>query len=133
MQTLKDKMMEAIFIKTGGRPENIKIAEICSEIYAKQVSDMLFYYGDKIITLDYNYYSYQDKDKSKINYKKRSKSDIREKEILEDIIADLERLNGTLPLEKKLSTCLPSKPTMYFVKNCHLKKTNSFLGYGLYL
>lgn len=29
---IRDKMLHEIFIKTGGRDENIKIAEICSEI-----------------------------------------------------------------------------------------------------
>lgn len=31
-QTIKDKMLEAIFVQTGGRPENPKIAEICADI-----------------------------------------------------------------------------------------------------
>ena len=31
-QKLKDEMLEAIFIKTGGRIENPQIAEICAEI-----------------------------------------------------------------------------------------------------
>lgn len=29
---LKKEMLEAIFIKTGGRPEKPEIAEICAEI-----------------------------------------------------------------------------------------------------
>lgn len=31
-QKIKDEMLEAIFVQTGGRPENPKIAEICAEI-----------------------------------------------------------------------------------------------------
>jgi hypothetical protein len=31
-QKLKDQMLEAIFIKTGGRQENPIIAEICAEV-----------------------------------------------------------------------------------------------------
>jgi hypothetical protein len=35
---LKDKMLEAIFVQTGGRPENPAIAEICSEIAVNHFS-----------------------------------------------------------------------------------------------
>lgn len=35
---LEEKMLEAIFVKTGGRPENPKIAEVCAEIAAKAIS-----------------------------------------------------------------------------------------------
>jgi hypothetical protein len=35
---LKDKMLEAIFVKTGGRPENPTIAEICAEIATEHFS-----------------------------------------------------------------------------------------------
>lgn len=31
-QKIKDEMLEAIFVQTGGRSENPKIAEICAEI-----------------------------------------------------------------------------------------------------
>jgi hypothetical protein len=33
---LKNEMLRAIFVKTGGRPENVEIAEICAEIALKQ-------------------------------------------------------------------------------------------------
>jgi hypothetical protein len=35
---LKNEMLEAIFIKTGGRPENTEIAEICAEVALKNCS-----------------------------------------------------------------------------------------------
>ncbi len=35
---LKYKMLEAIFVKTGGRPENPDIAEICADIAVKFIS-----------------------------------------------------------------------------------------------
>jgi hypothetical protein len=35
---LKKEMLEAIFVKTGGRPENPEIAEICAEIAVKNCS-----------------------------------------------------------------------------------------------
>ncbi len=40
-QTLKDKMLEAIFIKTGGRPENPQIAQICAQIAAEELDKRL--------------------------------------------------------------------------------------------
>jgi hypothetical protein len=35
---LKDKMLEAIFVQTGGRPENPQIAKICAEIATEYFS-----------------------------------------------------------------------------------------------
>lgn len=32
MKPLQEKMLEAIFVKTGGRPENPVIAKICADI-----------------------------------------------------------------------------------------------------
>lgn len=35
---LKEEMLEAIFVQTGGRPENPKIVEVCAEIAIKAIS-----------------------------------------------------------------------------------------------
>ena len=35
---LKEEMLKEIFIQTGGRPENIKIADVCAEIAVKAIS-----------------------------------------------------------------------------------------------
>lgn len=35
---LKDEMLKAIFIQTGGRPENPKIAEICAQIAVNNIA-----------------------------------------------------------------------------------------------
>lgn len=56
LSPLAEKMMEAIFVKTGGRPENPQIARLCADIaeehyapeiaYQKHISELIHVYAD---------------------------------------------------------------------------------------
>lgn len=81
---------QAGFIKAN----NLKDTAI-AEHEAKQpegVDEMIKFYQERISDIDKKYFFTQDEDKSKVDYKKRSKLDVELKSIYEDFIADLKRL-----------------------------------------
>ena len=57
-----------------------------------RIKEMFDYYKMKIYEIDMHYFFSQDKVKDRIDYKRRSRSDIRKKEIYQDFVADLQRI-----------------------------------------
>jgi len=55
------------------------------------VRDALEYYKEKVNAIDRRYFFTQDKEKGRIDFKKRSKLDIALKEVYEDFVADLKK------------------------------------------
>lgn len=65
------------------------------------IEEMLIFYQNRIADIDLHYLFTQDKDRSKVDFKKRSKQDISEKSIYEDFIADLKRLQPVIVWRSK--------------------------------